>query len=82
MKRKLMPRENFAGGLTQPDSSQREEKNLRATETQHEEARICLERLCHEARCENFDDLPEAAFYMVGGLDEVKANAERMTAAA
>ncbi len=28
------------------------------------------------------DDLPEAAFYMVGGLDEVKANAERMTAAA
>ena len=28
------------------------------------------------------DDLPEAAFYMVGGLDEVRANAERMTAAA
>jgi F-type H+-transporting ATPase subunit beta len=28
------------------------------------------------------DDLPEQAFYMVSGLDEVKANAERMTAAA
>ena len=28
------------------------------------------------------DDLPEQAFYMVGGIDEVKANAERMGAAA
>ncbi len=28
------------------------------------------------------DDLPEQAFYMVGGLDEVRANAERMSAAA
>jgi F-type H+-transporting ATPase subunit beta len=27
------------------------------------------------------DDLPEQAFYMVGGIDEVKANAERMGAA-
>jgi F-type H+-transporting ATPase subunit beta len=27
------------------------------------------------------DDLPEAAFYMCGGIDEVKANAERMGAA-
>jgi F-type H+-transporting ATPase subunit beta len=26
------------------------------------------------------DDLPEQAFYMVGGIDEVKANAERMAA--
>jgi F-type H+-transporting ATPase subunit beta len=27
------------------------------------------------------DDLPEQAFYMVGGIDEVKANAEKMGAA-
>jgi F-type H+-transporting ATPase subunit beta len=27
------------------------------------------------------DDLPEQAFYMAGGIDEVKANAERMGAA-
>jgi F0F1-type ATP synthase beta subunit len=26
------------------------------------------------------DDLPEQAFYMVGGIDEVKANAEKMGA--
>jgi len=29
-----------------------------------------------------YDHLPEAAFYMVGGIDEVKAKAERMAAAA
>jgi len=28
------------------------------------------------------DDLPEQAFYMVGGIDEVKANAEKMSASA
>jgi len=28
-----------------------------------------------------YDDLPEAAFYMVGGIDEVQEKAERMTAA-
>jgi len=28
------------------------------------------------------DDLPEQAFYMVGGIDEVKANAERLSATA
>jgi F-type H+-transporting ATPase subunit beta len=28
------------------------------------------------------DDLPEAAFYMVGGIDEAKEQAERMAAAA
>jgi len=28
------------------------------------------------------DDLPEQAFYMVGGVDEVRANAERLAAAA
>ena len=28
------------------------------------------------------DDLPEQAFYMVGGIDEVKANAEKMSATA
>ncbi len=39
---------------------QREEESLRAAETQHEEARVCLERLCQEARCTDFDDLPEA----------------------
>jgi F-type H+-transporting ATPase subunit beta len=26
------------------------------------------------------DDLPEQAFYMAGGIDEVKANAEKMGA--
>ena len=39
---------------------QREEENLRATEILHEEARVCLERLRHEARCTDFQDLPEA----------------------
>jgi F0F1-type ATP synthase beta subunit len=28
------------------------------------------------------DDLPEAAFYMVGSIDEVKEQAEKMAAAA
>jgi F-type H+-transporting ATPase subunit beta len=28
------------------------------------------------------DDLPEAAFYMVGGIDEAKEQAEKMAAAA
>jgi F-type H+-transporting ATPase subunit beta len=28
------------------------------------------------------DDLPEQAFYMVGGIDEVKANAEKLAATA
>ena len=39
---------------------QREEGSLRAAETQREEARVCLERLCKEAGCTDFDDLPEA----------------------
>jgi F0F1-type ATP synthase beta subunit len=26
------------------------------------------------------DDLPEQAFYMAGGIDEVKANAEKLSA--
>jgi len=28
------------------------------------------------------DDLPEQAFYMAGGIDEVKANAEKLAATA
>jgi F-type H+-transporting ATPase subunit beta len=28
------------------------------------------------------DDLPESAFYMAGGIDEVKANAEKLGATA
>ena len=39
---------------------QREEANLRAAETRREEARVCLERLCAEAGCTDFDQLPEA----------------------
>ena len=38
----------------------REEGNLRAAETRREEARVCLERLCVEAGCTDFDGLPEA----------------------
>ncbi|MCA9414693.1 MAG: F0F1 ATP synthase subunit beta, partial [Candidatus Omnitrophica bacterium] len=30
----------------------------------------------------DLDDLPEQAFYMVGGIDEVKAKAEKMAATA
>ena len=29
-----------------------------------------------------YDHLPEAAFYMVGGIDDVKAKAQRLAAAA
>jgi uncharacterized protein YhaN len=39
---------------------QREEGSLRAAETLHEEARVSLERLCHEAGCTDFNDVPEA----------------------
>lgn len=39
---------------------QREEGLLRAAETQREEARIHLERLCNEAGCTDFEQLPEA----------------------
>ena len=39
---------------------QREEESLRAAETQRAEARVCLERLCNEAGCTDFDELPEA----------------------
>ncbi len=39
---------------------QREQGNLDAAETNREQARVCLERLCKEAGCADFDDLPEA----------------------
>jgi uncharacterized protein YhaN len=39
---------------------QREEGGLRAAEIQRAEARVCLERLCTEAGCTDFDKLPEA----------------------
>jgi uncharacterized protein YhaN len=39
---------------------QREAGNLRSAETQRAEARVCLERLCAEAGCTDFDQLPEA----------------------
>jgi uncharacterized protein YhaN len=38
----------------------REEEALRAAETQHEQARVCLERLCGEAKCTDFGELVEA----------------------
>ncbi|HKI21585.1 MAG TPA: hypothetical protein VKA15_27065, partial [Isosphaeraceae bacterium] len=39
---------------------QREQGNLDVAETNREKARVCLERLCKEAGCADFDDLPEA----------------------
>jgi uncharacterized protein YhaN len=39
---------------------QREQGNLDAAETSRDEAGVCLERLCKEAGCADFDDLPEA----------------------
>ena len=38
----------------------REQGNLQATETQRDEATACLERLCNEAQCSDFDELAEA----------------------
>lgn len=39
---------------------QRAEAGLRDAETRRAEARVCLERLCQEAGCTDFDQLPEA----------------------
>ncbi|MHB1559695.1 MAG: AAA family ATPase [Isosphaeraceae bacterium] len=39
---------------------QRAEAGLRDAETQRAEARVCLERLCEEAGCTDFNQLPEA----------------------
>ena len=39
---------------------QREQGSLDAAETNREQAQVCLERLCKEAGCAEFDDLPEA----------------------
>ncbi len=45
---------------TLTNQRQREQETLRAAEIQYEQARVCLERLCNEANCADFDDLPEA----------------------
>jgi uncharacterized protein YhaN len=42
------------------EQREREEGIRLAAEVQREAARVCLERLCNEARCEEIDDLPEA----------------------
>ncbi len=47
-----------AKALTQ--QRQRTEERLRAAESQSAEARVRLERLCQEAGCTEFDQLPEA----------------------
>jgi len=39
---------------------QREQASLDTAETHLEQARVCLERLCKEAGCADFDSLPEA----------------------
>jgi uncharacterized protein YhaN len=38
----------------------REESQLRAGQTRYEEARVCLERLCQEANCNEISELAEA----------------------
>ena len=38
----------------------RDQDTLGAAEAQHEGAKICLKRLCNEARCTDFSDLVEA----------------------
>ena len=45
---------------TLAQQKQREEGRLRAAEAQRAEAKVCLERLCQEAGCTGFDQLPEA----------------------
>jgi uncharacterized protein YhaN len=42
------------------EQRQRDEASLLAAETLREEARVCLERLCQEADCTEFDQLLEA----------------------
>jgi uncharacterized protein YhaN len=45
---------------TMTKQRQREVESFRAAETLRAEARVCLERLCNEAGCTDFDELPEA----------------------
>ncbi len=47
-------------GNTLAEERLRDEETIRAAEGQLAAARICLKRLCDEAGCQDFDNLPEA----------------------
>ena len=62
------------------DGSVKESMGIYDTEPTEGHASVTRQVASYVARC-SYDDLPEAAFYMVGNIDEARAKAERMAEA-